>query len=192
MTEKMNEKEKAEMNENLRELAKYNLSSKGLMGMATTHLVDSSGQYGEAGNSAVEQFTYMPAFDSGAYTKDPETGKEVNVIQNAIMASRQEGGKRYSGNVSEYKIMEQCAGIMQNSLANLKVQDVLEMSGSKEKVSEKYKNKYVKELDKKEAEQIMGIYMTQLTDNTVAYSLNERSKQYSKGLEGIVSGSKKE
>ena len=188
-----------------REVALKNLKSSGLMNMAASHLVHESGAYGKAGDSAMHQFKYTPAYSSlNAYNKE---GKEYNIIQNLLFESR-ENGEIYTGNVTEQKIMKSCAAIMQESLNVIKIKDLLELMGAKIKLNHKFKHLYVgdllpqipeEELEKlSESEkkgiaeaqnlyqQIVGSYQTYLTSKSVSEALAENAKQIPKSLEKIL------
>lgn len=197
--------------ENAREVALKNLAEAPLMDLASAYFVEKSGQYGEAGNSAIEEFKYLPAMNSGAKVYDFKTGKEVNVMQNALLGSRQDG-KRYTGSVSEHKIIESCANIMQESLDRIKVQDVLELIGSDEKVADDYKDKYLSDLvpkvsqeefdklpenEKKEIAKsqefygkIIAGYTQYLTGTKVSEALDEGTNAVKGGLEKMLCGEK--
>lgn len=196
-----------------REVALRNLKSSSLMNIATSYLVDKNkGAYGEAGNSAMEQFKYFPAFNSGAKAYSPE-GEEYDLIKNSILSSR-EDGERYSGNISEKKIMKDCFAIMQESLNALTISDILELMGSKAEIPEKYKNMYVKDLVPKISKEDMAnlsneeekkiknsaelyqnlieSYQSYISQKMVSESLGESAKQIPKSLEKIlIEGDKK-
>lgn len=180
----MKEKELTpEQRKQMRDVALKNLNEAPLMDLAAAYLAEKSGQYGEAGNSAIEQFKYLPAIQSSEGSK---------LMSNSILESRQDG-KRYTGNVSEYKIIESCAKIMQESLGAITIQDVLGLIGSDITVNENYKDKYLFDLansenekDKEIFQQVMGNYMQYLTDTKVSEALKERVKFTRGGLEEIL------
>jgi len=114
------------------------------------------------------------------------------LVMGSLLGSRQDG-KRYIGNVSEYKIISDCAQIMQESLAAIKVQDILALIGSGVKLKEAYKNKYLTDLaesgkgeDKELVEKILAGYQTYFTDTKVAEALGEKTKATKSGLEEIL------
>jgi hypothetical protein len=192
--------------EQRREVALKNLKSSKLVDIAASYIVNKSGVYGEAGDSAMEQFKYLPAFSSGtkAYNKD---GQEYDLIKEAILSSREDGA-RYSGTVSEQKIMKDCAAIMQESLNYITIEDIMKLMGSKAEVKEQLKNVYIGNLvpkipkeelaklpedeKKKIAESqklyqnIIGSYQTYLTQKSVSEALAEGAKQIPKSLETIL------
>jgi len=165
-----------------REIALKNLKS--LLGdLAVAYYVNKSKQYGEAGNSAVDQYIYAPALRSGA-------GQEI--LHSAIMQSREEG-EPYSGSVSEHKIIKTAAGIIQESLSNVKVQDILDLMGKSE-ANVNYKEAYISDLvnsEDKEAKEFVGkllnIYQSWNVDAIVSKALKKRSEAVKGGLEEILS-----
>jgi len=178
-----------EQREEARKVALRSLGETSLMDLAAAYLVEQNGQYGEAGNSAVEQFKYLPALQS------PE-GSEL--ILGNLLGSRKDK-KRYTGNVSEYNIIHNCAKIMNESLGAVTVQDVLTLTGSNQTVSERYKKSYISDLAQSENEedkeifnQVMGAYMQHFTDTKVAEALLTRAGANSKGLEGLVCDSEEQ
>lgn len=151
--------------------------------LAAAYFVEKSGQYGEAGASAVDQFIYLPA------VKDKE-GSEL--VYGSLLGSRQ-GGRRYSGNVSEWYIIEKSAEILQESLSLLNVQDVLNLMGSKAEIKEEYKNKQLAELAQSENKEekdifqkVFGSYMGYLTDMKVSEALSKMAKSKKSNLEELV------
>ena len=202
------QKEIEEAKERIRKIALKNLKAENLMNLASTFLVHESGTYGEGGDSAVEKFKYFPSFNSNLKSNDLKSGEEVDLFRDSILNSRQ-GKKRYSGNVSEYAIMQSCAKIMQESLDKIKISDLYsELMGGSKKVKGDLKDLYIGELkpqisqeefsklseDKKKSlqkgmelyETLIGTYQTYLTDKAVSESLGERKKSTIKDLENIL------
>ena len=207
-TKTLTPKEIEEMKERIRIIALKNLKAENLMNLASAFLVEESGQYGEGGGSAVENFKYFPSFNSNLKNYDLKSGEENDLFRESILNSRQ-GKKRYSGNVSEYGIMQSCASIMQESLDKIKVSDLYSgLMGGSGKVKSEYKNIYIGELkhqlsqeefgklpeNKQKAivekqkiyENLLGTYQTYLTDKAVSDSLGERKKATIKSLEKIL------
>lgn len=174
-----------------REVALKNLGASHLTDLAGAYFVNSSGAYGEAGDSAVEAHKYFPALNSGGKFYDFESGKEVDLMRNSLLGSRQDG-RRYSGNVSEFGIIKNSASIVQESLARVKLKDVLELVGSGKEVKGDYKDKYVSDLlngddgAKSIAKQVMGSYIQYFTDVKVSEALGENSKSVVGNLEKIL------
>ena len=173
----------AEQKERVRELALRNLASTQLTDLAAAYFVDKSGQYGEAGNSAIEQFKYFPAIQS------PDGSK---LITESLLGSRQDG-KRYSGNVSEYNIISDAAKTIQRSLGGIFVEDMLNLINSQREIKQEYENKYLSDLfnsknqeEKELAGKLFGDYMQYLTDSKVSEALGERASTIKSGLEEIL------
>jgi len=203
MADKPKEKTPEELK---REVAQKNLKATNLMNVAAAYLVHKSGQWGADGDNAMNEFKYFPAFNSGtkAYAAD---GTEYDVVKNSILASR-EDGQLYSGNVSEMKIMKDCAAVMQESLNALTVNDVMGLMGSKAEFKAGFNGKYVRDLmpqlseeefaklpaDKKAAieesmktyQNLIASYQTYLARTKVSEALAESAKQIPKGLEKIL------
>ena len=182
-----------EQKEARRAVALKNLNNSKIVDLASTYQVDASGAYGEAGNSAIEKYKYFPAMSSGPkfsiYNEEDGSEKEIDLMTNSILSSRQ-GGKRYSGNVSEYGIIESCAKIVGQSVGYLKVQDVLDLIGSGKKVKAQYQNKYLEDLgksedkeDKKLYQGLVESYMQYTTDLGVSESFKARTSAIKGGLE---------
>lgn len=189
MTEKTEEQKQAEAKEKKRVIALRNLTEQALQNLALAYFTNESKEFGEADNSAVEQFKYMPAINGSAKYYNPKTGEESNILIDSLLSSRQ-GGKRYTGNVSEYKIIQDAAAIMQESLANIRVGDVLNLTGSDAK--SKYSEMYLADLmhsgeeGKKLAQNIMGIYSTYFVSNGISDAYSQSAKAAKKGLESIL------
>lgn len=207
MTEKEKKPEKKEKEktpeELKREVALKNLKASNLMNIASSYLVHKSGQFGEAGDSAMEEYKYFPAFNSGTKAYNAK-GEEYDVVRNSILASREDGA-RYSGNVSEMRIMKDCAAIMQESLNAVKISDVMGLMGSKANVKDayvgsmmpKYTEEEVEKLSEKQKKEfkasmelyksLVSGYQTYLAQTKVSEALAESAKQIPKGLEALLS-----
>ena len=179
--------------EQKREIALKNLKEKNLTDLAAAYLVNSTKAYGEAGDSAVEEFKYFPALNSGAKFYNPETGEEVDLIKGAVLSSRQDG-QRYSGSISEYGIIKNAANILDLSLREITCEDLLDLIGiDSGNIKSAYKGKYIKELieseneeEKKIAGNIIYNYMRGFTDSKVSEALNERKDKSKKNLETLL------
>ncbi len=213
-TKKPTPEEIKEIKEKARELSLKNLKAVNLMDLASAFLVHESGQYGEGGDSAVEQFKYFPSFNSNLKNYNLKTGEENDLFREAVLGSRQgaengKPGKRYSGNISEYGIMQSCNEIMQESLDHITIGDLYsELMGGSKKIKKELKDIYLGELSpkisKEEADKLsenqkkviienqkvyknlVEAYQTYLTDKAVSESLGERKKAIVKGLEKIL------
>lgn len=206
MAEKEKPKEKS-AEEIRREVALKNLKAQNLMNMAASYLVYKNKDYGEEDNSAIEEFKYFPAFNSGTKAYNAK-GEEYDVVRNSILSSREEG-QRYSGNVSKMKIMKDCAAIMQESLNAIKISDVMGLMGSKANVPDAYIGNLLPKISKEELDNlpadqkkgiqksmeayqtIVGSYQAYLTQTKVSEALAESAKQIPKGLEKLLGASEK-
>jgi len=193
----LSKEEKEKAREDSRQISLKNLKASNLQNLAIAYLADQKDSgYGENDNSAVEEFLYFPALNSGAKVYNFETGEEVDLIRNSLLSSRQ-GGKRYSGQVSEYGIIETSANIIQKSLAYIKAGDVMELIGSTAKIKDAYKEKYLGDLinsanedEKKIGMTLAGSYMNYITSQGVSKSLSKKSEQIRGGLEKILAEDK--
>jgi len=164
-----------------RDVALRNLKDSSTSDLAVSYLVKHSGQYGEAGNSAVHNFKYIPGIQKPSENVS-------GIISNSLLDSRV-NEEMYSGNVSELGIIQKCAEIIQESLKSVKVSDVYELMGA-ENPPEEYANQYVGDLDESKYNQILSLYNAYLTSKGVSEALDERAKNLPKGLEKILIGSK--
>lgn len=181
-----------EMKEGTRAVALKNLKNKSLVSLATVYHVDRSKAYGEAGDSVVENYLYFPAINSSTkfsvYDKETKSEKEVDLMRNAILGSR-EDGRRYSGHASEHGIIKSCAAIVEESLPKLQVKDVLELIGSDKTVKPAYQNKYLSDLEagneeeKKMYNEIKNDYMHYLIQSGVADAFKQDRDSTKSGLE---------
>ena len=196
MTDKNKEAEQ-EKRKRQREVALKNLNASPLLDLATAYIAQTKDSgYGETDNAAVEEFLYFPAINSGARAYDLDSEKEFDLIKNSLLGSRQDG-KRYSGQVSEYNIINTSAAIIQDSLKAVKVKDIIELAGSKVPVKKNYEDKYVFELlesknddDEKLAKTLIAGYMQYISTKKVSNALSQRASSIRSGLEKIVSEEK--
>lgn len=204
MAEKPAEKKPEEVS---REIALKNLKASNLMNMASAYLVHKTKEFGDADNDAMNQFKYSPAFSSGTKAYNAK-GEEYDVAMNSIVASR-EDGQRYSGNVSEMRIMKDCAAIMQESLNAIKISDVMGLMGSKANVKDAYVGSLMPRMSREEMDglskeqkeglqksmevyqSIIGGYQTYLAQTKVSEALAESAKQIPKGLEALLKAPEK-
>lgn len=172
------ERTEEEKKEAQRKEALENLKEDVYTDFAAVYFAD-VGDYGESVNSAMEQFKYLPALSSG---------KIKEYLQESLIKSR--GGKRYAGNISEMRLLQYGAEIVQESLSQLRVQDVLELMGSDKTVKEEYQDKYIADLASEEnkelVQKLIGSYQTYITDKKVSESLQERAKSIPGELEKIL------
>ena len=169
----------------MREVALKNLRAKPLMDLAAAYLVE-QGDFGDSGNSAVDQFVYQPALGKSTNYTDFATGEQRSLIIGPMLESRR-GGKRYTGSVDEAQIIEQAAAIQQESLMGVKVSDAMNLIGAK--YSGEHEDKYIRELaEGNEEEQnlfkaVIGNYGGNFADDAVSRGLSARVKARIGGLE---------
>lgn len=185
MTSEKEQKE-AEAKEKKRQIAMRNLGEETLQNLALAYFVSEEKDFGEADNAAVEQFKYMPAI------------KEDTILLDSLLGSRH-GGKRYTGNVSEYKIIHDAGAIIQESLSRIKVADALQLIGSNSKIAGSYSDIYLsdlleskKEKDKELAKRIMDSYLAYFISSGVSDAYADRAKTVKKSLETFLTESTKE
>lgn len=174
-----------------REIALKNLGESKLLDLATAYYSDIDRDYGEKDKSAVEEFLYNPALDS-AKIYDPKTGEKSDLIKYILNGSRQDG-KRYSGKVSEYDIIQTGSGIIRQSLGAVKVEDIMSLLGSSVNIKKDYKGKYISDLaqsknkeDKEFAIFLIEGYMQYKTTQGVSMALGQRAEKIRGGLEELV------
>lgn len=174
--------------EKKRQVSLRNLKEKSLQDLAVAYHVHKDKNFGESDNSAVEQFKYRPAMGNTKY-HTPE-GKEGNLVTDSLLNSRTDG-ERYSGSISELGIMKSCAGIIQGSLMDVKVGDILGLMGSDKKYG--YSDMYISDLAqsenadmKKIAQAVMTSYMGYTVSKGVSDAYSQVAGATKKGLESIL------
>ena len=198
MAEKKLTKEESEkIKERQREIALYNLKDESIQNLTAAFYTENSKAYGDVPEDAVDNFIYAPAISSGPNFREYESGKKVDLIRNSLLGSR-EGGRRYSGQISEYSVIENAMKITQEALTKVKVEDVKELINYDGDIPEAYKEKYISELiesDKKEDKEIavtlIAAYIKYLGTTKVAEALNKRAEVVSGSLEQILTESEK-
>lgn len=177
-TKEQIEKKRAEARESALKTFKGNY-----LDLAAAFFVDKSGKYGEEDASAVDQFLYQPAI----------RGKEGSELVYGSLLNSRQGGKRYTGNVSEYQIIQTAAKIVQESLTSINIQDILNLMSSKVKVRSDFEKGYIGDYlqsDNKEvkefAQQTIGTYLAYLTKTKVAEALSKSAQATRASLEDIV------
>jgi len=170
MAEKKPTKEEIEKQmEGKRKAALINL--KGNIGnLAAVYLINKSKKFGDAVGEAVEHFIYNPSLS-------------LDELRSGLLSSRQDG-ERYTGTVSEYQILQNAAGIMQQSLPYLKLNDFYELMGSKGKGKEG--EMYLSEMPEEKVKQVVGMYQSYLMFSRASKATGEVSKQIPKDLEKIL------
>ncbi len=84
---------------------------------------------------------------------------------------------REKGALTKKGITKRAAEVMKDSLEKVKVSDVYELMGIKEKFPQRYEGKYVDELPEKEKEKLVGIYFAFLiSDQAEKFIAKEKGK----------------
>lgn len=207
------EKEEKSLEEVKREYALKNLNSSNLMDVAATYFAHKrDGVCGKLDISAIDKYKYLPVFSSGVKAYN-DKGEEYDIIQKSISDSRvdEEIG---TGNVSEMKIMKDCAEVMQNALNDIKIGELMKLMGSDAKLKGQFNDKYVgslmpkfsrEELEKLSQEQkegiqagmeiyhkLVGDYTSYLIQTKLIEAFTESKKQIPKGLEALLAEPEKD
>jgi hypothetical protein len=161
--------QKAEFQEKAAEVGKKNLESS-LWDYATPKFVTHE-QYGQLANGA-------QAFYQKAISKTPDQHVYEQLFYSQLT---NEGGA-----ITSPYLQNKSAAILQESLFTLKVEDAVKYAGYNGEIDEKYKGKYVTEIDEKEAGQIVGSAIQYKTDGKVKEILELRQKNISKNLEEVL------
>ena len=175
-------KQELEQREGMRKVAFDNLRNPQITSLAAIYLIDKTGQYGDAVNSAMEQYKYIPSIQGSDGS---------SLIGNALLRSR-EDGMRYSGSVTERSLIKNCAQILQESLLSLKISDIPLLLGLNGEIATNH-NIYLsdlasseKEEDQKLLQNLIGSYQAYLIDKKASEALEARSKAVGKNLESLL------
>lgn len=182
-----------ESKERMRLVALKNLRESKLWNLATAyHANIEDGGYGKIDNKAVEKFLYHPTINSGPKTYDLKSGEESDLIKDSLLGSRHDG-RRYSGQISEYEIIQTSAAIIQQSLGAVKVDDIMSLLSSYVKIKESYKGKYIADLaqskneeDKKTALELIRGYTQYAVTQKVSKAIGQGAENIKSGLEELV------
>lgn len=195
-----------------RDYALKNLEA-GLVDIGASYLVYKDKGYGNNTNYEMRDYKYAPAYAKGIKAVD-ENGEEYDVVYESLAGSREEG-EIYSGNLSETKIMKDCAAIIQESASRIKISDLIKLMGAEMNLKEEYKEMHVGDLipkklskeefsklsdDEKKArkaseefyKKLIGSYQDYLVKTKVGEASLQSAKQASKGLEEILAKPKEE
>jgi len=198
MTEKKEQTPEEKAQDERRDIALKNLKADNLINLATLYTAENENfGYGENDRSAVDEFLYQPSLNAGPKFYDFETGEEYNPLTQGLVGTRQ-GGRRLSGNISEYQIAQSAARIFQESIASVKVSDVMGLLDSKSEIDEKYKDMYISDLLKSEDKEVkelgqtlFGGYQNYITSKKISFAIGERAKGIKSGLEDLVKAPEK-
>jgi len=183
--------EAEQLRDDKRAVALKNLKAEHLVNLAVAyHAQSENSGYGKADNDAVQKYLYANSLSPASILG--EDGNEHTLIEKTLAESRQDG-KAYTGQVSEYGLIQSAARIIQDSLKVIKVNDVLEILGSDVMISGAYNDKYVSDLMESEdddvktvAKVLMGGYINHVVSKKVAEALGKRADDAKSGLENLV------
>ena len=94
--------------------------------------------------------------------------------------------RKEGGAVTSPYIQDASSSILQQSFASLKVEDIVAYVGAKRDLAEKFKNKYVLDLDKETAQSLIGVGMQKGIYEKLGSIIKSDSNKLSKGLEELV------
>jgi hypothetical protein len=174
MAEKEKPKEKTK-EEKIREIALKNLESS-LWKYAAPKFI-SHAEYGNLADASEDMYAEL-------IKKSPDQ----HVYEQLFLPQLSDEG----GAITSPYLQVTSARILQESLLGVKVGDALKYAGYKGSIAQSYKNKYVNQLDKKEAGLIVGSVIRFKSDELVKGILDIRQKEISKGLEALVAEKPKE
>ena len=144
--------------------------------------------FGEAGEMAYHNFVYMPALDNGL--KFASEDGDQDLVMNALIASRQEnGGKLYSGQLSEGKLIQTASVIIAQSLNDVKVSDILEKVSYEGNIPNGISDLYMHDLRESNEDlykSLIGIFMSYHVQSKVGSALQMNAKATVGGLERIL------
>jgi hypothetical protein len=166
-----------EQREEMRNAGMFNLQNKNLVTLGIAYLIEQSKEFGEVIKDS-NYNRFIPALNSVS----------SEVINSSLESSRKEG-KRFSGTVSEESIAEKCAMVVMNAINNIKVEDILHIIGSEADVLDRYKGRYVSELDTEYKSKVIGAYQSYLVMNEISASVMETTRNQRDGLVKILSES---
>lgn len=191
------------LKETRRQNAFKNLRDSDLLNLSTAYLVqrEDSG-YGKQDNVTVHDFLYIPSMNSNPPMYSLDSGKEHNLMLSSLMASRQDG-RMYSGQITEYDTIHNATGIIQDSVASIKVSDIMELVGTNTE-AQLYTHliggdRYVSDLLQSENEEekelgtkLVAGYMTYITNRGISKAFGIRADSIRGGLEKILMPEAKE
>jgi len=186
------EQERRESLDRQRDVSMQNLGQENLVNIGAYGVADAEGAgYGDTVLQAMDTYLYQSALDSGikAYDQDGE----YDVVTRSLIGSRT-GGNRLSGTITERQIVQKASDIGKESLATVKVSDVMQLAGSEVTVNADLADKYVIELLARNAgreanelgQAIMAGYTQYVTGTGVAEAMTRQSQSVVQGLEQLV------
>lgn len=159
----------AEKREELRKVSLMNLESS-LWNYAAPELITPQ-QYGNLSKMAQSIYPQL-------ISKAPEQ----HVYEQLFL--RQLASKE--GAITSPYLQEVSAKIIQQSIASVKVEDIYKLVGLKKPMKESYQGKYVFELNEKEVQAVIGMYMQSKVTDIVSSLLGIQKQESVKGLEELL------
>jgi len=156
-------------------------STSTLVDLSVAYQIHNSNKYGEAIEAPVEEILYNRNLGSVAVS---------GLFRDGFNATRQ-GGRRYSGTMSEYGLLEQANEIIMGSIMQLQVSDIVGLIGSKSPLKKKYQGKYLGDLDKKEVGEIAGGYVNFLIQDRLQKVIATTKGMTQGGLEKFLCAEEK-
>jgi len=189
MTNEKSKEEIAKQRETDRKTALGNLKDPFYRSFVSAFMSYGNDSYGKKIEQQVHNFVYLPAFNS-------DRGKQY--VNDSIINSR-EDEELYSGTYNERQGIKQVYATLIDGLSKIKVQDILELSGSKAKVKDKFKDKYLFELANSNSEEtqklartLFGGYMDSILDEGVMNSFVVKNQVRVGNLEKMLTDQPKE
>ena len=180
--------ETPEDREGKRRVALINLANQPISDLAAAYFINEDESYGKGVDSAAHNYLYDPRI------KNPSDKAYKELIYDELMGSRK-NGKRYTGNVSEARIIEKAGEIIKHSLERIKVQDILRLIGSDAQVADEYRDRYMSDLAESENEedqkvyvQLASNYLKSFIDIKAGEALQRRAAETHGGLESLLTG----
>lgn len=212
MTKEEKAKAIADFKSKQRDYALKNLEAN-LVDVGTSYFVYKNKSYGNETNAEIRNYKYFPAFKSGLKAYD-ENGEEYDIMQKLLLESGEED-ELYSGDISEKKIMKECAQIINESASRIKISDLVKLMGSEMDIKKEFQDKYVgdiipNKIKKEDYEKLsegqkkarkaqeelyktlIASYQGYLVKTKVGEASLESAKEIPKGLEAILAEPKKE
>ncbi len=151
---------------------------------AAIHFIEQNSRFSEDDKNLMHDAMYIRTLSS----------KEGESFLSQFLLKNREGGKRYSGTLSELKVLKDCAQIYQNAIQNITPQDLLGLMNSKVQVSEEYKRISsfgdLAKKDEKKFKEIYGTYMNYFLGSKISEAREIELSMNKKSLEGILTGAK--
>ena len=135
-----------------------------------------------------EQYGQLSRIAKGTYAETISKTPEQEIYETLFLPQLAEKG----GAITSPYLQEMSMKILQQSIMNLRVEDVYNFIGLKTAMKEDYAEKYVFELPKEEVENLVGSYMSFKTSDIVKGLLDRNKEGIKKNLEEILCESKEQ